>query len=389
MKKALYVLYVLIMIVVILILGLFLFGTFANWPMYLGGYSALIESHYSAQLFLIILAVLVLTYVVYRIKRTRFTKYVFIILALLFTSQVALVATLYHRAWVNDVSISFTKAFSIDFGQKTEHQTYSYLNLEGKEYLLDVYQPAPSNRLSIPLIQVHGGGFVASSRTDDRFQQWFTEKGFTVFDVDYPLGTDSVQTWESAANAVATSISFIMENASKFNLDTTQLVLFGGSAGGGLVMQVGYGLGNGNVKSYSNRVPKIPTAIIAVYPPVDMTGMWKFGNDAIDLSSNAKQYIGGPPDQFPERYAKLDIINSVRPGLPATLIITGTYDHVVPIAGIRKLVERLKEVKEPIEFVEVPFGEHYFDGNANSLSGQIRWQVMEKFLEQRSLIKYP
>lgn len=384
MKKALYIFYVISITAVILILAFLLFGTYTNWPMYLGGYSALMESHYSVQIFLLILAVLLVTFWVYRAKKTRITKYIVIGLSSLFVLQIGIMAALYTTAWVNDLPISFTKAFAIDFGQKATHQTYSYLSLNGKDYLLDVYQPAPSHRLSIPVIQVHGGGFVASSRTDDRFQQWFTERGFTVFDVDYPLGTNSDQTWESAANAVATSISFITKNASKFNLDTTQLVLFGGSAGGGLVMQVGYGLGNGNVKSYSKTAPKIPTAIIAIYPPVDMTGMWKSANDAVDLSSNAKKYIGGSPDQFPERYAKLDMIQSVRAGLPPTLIITGKYDHVVPIGGIRELVERLREVKAPIEFLEVPFGEHFFDGNANSLSGQIRWQAMDKFLKHHT-----
>ena len=284
--------------------------------------------------------------------------------------------------------MSFTKALKVDFGKKLQpDETVSYLTLNGKEYLLDVYRPAQNTKPSIPLILVHGGGFVASSRTDDRHQYWFTDRGLTVFDVDYPLATDSVQTWESAANAVATSISFIMEHAEKYHLDTTQLILCGGSAGGGLVMQVGYGLGNGNVTSYSATSPQIPTAIIAIYPPVDLTGMWNAApGEMLDLKPVARQYIGGSPDEFPERYAKLDMENSLREGLPLTFIIAGTYDHVVPVRGSRKLVKESQKLQQPIQFLQVPFGEHYFDGNANSLSAQIKWQAVEKFLKENQFI---
>jgi acetyl esterase/lipase len=388
MKKFFYILFIIFEILAMLAALALLFGTFTNQPMYLGGYSSLMESHYSVQIFLAAILLLGFTFMIYRVKRTGLTKFFVITFIVIFIGQSAVLIKIYRRAASNNLTLSFTKALKVDFGKKLQpDETVSYLTLNGKEYLLDVYRPAQNTKPSIPLILVHGGGFVASSRTDDRHQYWFTDRGLTVFDVDYPLATDSVQTWESAANAVATSISFIMEHAEKYHLDTTQLILCGGSAGGGLVMQVGYGLGNGNVTSYSATSPQIPTAIIAIYPPVDLTGMWNAApGEMLDLKPVARQYIGGSPDEFPERYAKLDMENSLREGLPLTFIIAGTYDHVVPVRGSRKLVKESQKLQQPIQFLQVPFGEHYFDGNANSLSAQIKWQAVEKFLKENQFI---
>lgn len=388
MKKFFYILFIIFEIITMLAALALLFGTFTNRPMYVGGYGSLLESHYSLQIFLAAILLSVFTFLIYRVKRMGFTKFLVFVFTIIFIGQSAVLLKIYRRAASNDLSLSFTKALKIDFGEKLPpDETCAYLTLNGKEYLLDVYRPAQSTKPSIPLILVHGGGFVASSRTDNRHQYWFTDRGLTVFDVDYPLAADSIHTWESAANAVATSISFIMENTEKYHLDTTQLILFGGSAGGGLVMQVGYGLGNGNVTSYSATRPKIPTDIIAIYPPVDLTGMWNAEpGEMLDLKPVAKQYIGGSPNEFPERYAKLNMVNSLREGLPKTLIITGTNDHVVPAYGSRKLVKESQKLKQPIKYLEVPFGEHYFDGNANSLSAQIKWQAMEKFLKENHLI---
>ncbi|MFZ2340640.1 MAG: alpha/beta hydrolase [Bacteroidales bacterium] len=388
MKKLFYIIFIIFEILAILAAVVLLFGTFTNWPMYVGGYASLFESHYSVQIFLTAILLFCFTFLIYRVKRAGLTKFFVIFFSVIFIGQSAVLIKIYHQASSNDLSLSFIKALKIDFGEKPKpDETCSFLTLNGKEYLLDVYRPAKNTKLSIPLILVHGGGYVEGSRTYDRHQYWFTDRGLTVFDVDYPLATDSMQTWESAANTVATSISFIMENADKYHLDTTQLILCGGSAGGGLVMQVGYGLGNGNVTSYSVTRPKIPTAIIAIYPPVDLTGMWNTApGEMLDLEPVARQYIGGSPDEYPERYAKLNMVNSLREGLPKTFIIAGTYDHVVPVRGSRKLVKESRKLQQPIQFLEVPFGEHYFDGNANSLSAQIKWQAMEKFLKENHFI---
>ncbi|CCH02537.1 putative hydrolase [Fibrella aestuarina BUZ 2] len=387
LKKLLIVAALLVLIGMSLVGLVLLFGTFTNWPMYLGAYAGLLESHYSVLIFGAFLLLLVLAYLLHRAQRTRLTNYVFIGVTSLFLWQCVVLAVLYGCAWSNALPLSFTRALTINFGEKSPHQTIPYLTLDGNEYLLDVYRPADSSRRSIPVVQVHGGGFVAGSRTMDPHHRWFTDRGLTVFDVDYPLGTDSVQTWATAPRAVATALSFVKANAANFNLDTTQLLLCGGSAGGGLVMQVGYGLGVGRVQSFSAPTPNVPTAIIAIYPPVDMTGLWNQTSDALDMTSNAKRYIGGSPTEFPERYASLDIINMARRDLPRTLIITGARDHVVPVAGSHKLVRRLQALKAPITYLEIPFGEHYFDGNANSLSGQLKWQAMDQFLRQIGLIR--
>jgi acetyl esterase/lipase len=93
-------------------------------------------------------------------------------------------------------------------------------------------------------------------------------------------------------------------------------------------------------------------------------------------------YIGGSPQEFPERYRAVSAIFHVRPGLPPALIAAGEPDHLVPFAGHLELVAELNHAGVPNQLVAIPYTEHAYDIVWGSLGGQITRHALDEFLNQ-------
>lgn len=91
----------------------------------------------------------------------------------------------------------------------------------------------------------------------------------------------------------------------------------------------------------------------------------------VDLHDPARKYLGGSPSQFSQRYWQVNLIDHLSKGILPTLIVAGAIDHVVNVEATRTFVQKTTDLKLPVSYVEVPYGEHVFDGNAHSITGQI------------------
>lgn len=98
----------------------------------------------------------------------------------------------------------------------------------------------------------------------------------------------------------------------------------------------------------------------------------------MDLQNAARKYIGGNPSEFPQRFKQLNLIDQLSEGISSTLIVTGEIDHIVSVEDIRLFVKKAEEMKFPVSYVEVPYGEHVFGINSNSIAGQIKWGVIDE-----------
>ncbi len=191
-------------------------------------------------------------------------------------------------------------------------------------------------------------------------------------------------TWNKAAQDAACAASWIAANAAEFNVNPERMLISGQSAGAGLALQVAYGLGDGTVvSSCGGKVPQ-PAAVFAIYPPEDFELGWNLNTALPGMSARSveAQYIGGSPQQFPERYRAVSAIYHARPGLPPTLITGGDHDHLVPYGGHLEMVAALNRANVPNVLVTIPYAEHGYDLVWNSLGAQITRQAVAKFLDQ-------
>lgn len=113
-----------------------------------------------------------------------------------------------------------------------------------------VYGPDVRNQLDLwlaeskeptPLIMyIHGGGFVAGSKekVSPEFVREALKRGFSVASINYRFVTQAM--FPAPQHDGARAVQFLKHHAEKYNLNPDQFAVFGGSAGAGISMWIGY-----------------------------------------------------------------------------------------------------------------------------------------------------
>lgn len=102
---------------------------------------------------------------------------------------------------------------------------------ERKREVVDFIYPSESSRAKRPiLIYIHGGGFISGIKNMRRTHCYeYAKKGYFVANVDYELAPD--YQFPVAVQECLSAIDFVYDNAKKYNLDTSKVLLAGESAG--------------------------------------------------------------------------------------------------------------------------------------------------------------
>ncbi len=361
-------------------------GVLCPFIPWLSAFATVLESFFSLHIFLLGAIGIALSLWALRLGGQRATT-VILWLAIASTAGAMVpIGTLEGAAHRAGASISWVDHLRVSAPGPTaeSNQTLVFAAVDGKILRADVYLPGKAGSAtaqSAPVVMIHGGGFSGGTRSMGRdWDRWLASRGYTVFDVDYRL--DPPVTWNLAAQDVACAMAWVASHAALYNIAPDRMLLAGQSAGGGLALQVGYGLGDGTVTSSCGGAVPQPAAIFALYPPDDLAMAWNLKTGIGPVSGRVFNtgYIGGSPEQFPERYRAVSPIFHVRPGLPPTLIAAGAHDHLVPFGGHIEMVDKLSAAGVPNELVSVPYGEHAYDIPWGSLGGQITRHALADFL---------
>jgi acetyl esterase len=353
----------------------------------MGELGTICESFFSIHLVILSLAALFAFAFIFRMDMNRVTS---IGLALSVFSSVALLipfVTLLSEAGNRKVDISWADMLRVKLGagRPDPASSVKYATVDGQDLYVQISLP-PNNGSAgsrIPVVLIHGGGYVRGTRNlEPAWTRFFNQRGYVVFDVDYRLAKESYFTWDKAAPDIATAILWVGNHAAEYKIDMGKLILAGSSAGGGLALQTAYGINDGTVKSYEVGSVYPAKAVIALYPCQDLSGLWKknprlFG---IGLRALSEAFIGGTPAQYPDRYALVDAGAHISSTSPPTLMVVGKNDHLLPFADQKALAEKLSAAGVTNEFVVLPFNDHFFTIAVGSLGSQISFKVAGDFL---------
>ena len=88
----------------------------------------------------------------------------------------------------------------------------------------------------------------------------------------------------------------------------------------------------------------------------------------------AAEFLGGTPDEVPERYAAADPMRLVPLGKP-TLVVHGADDETVPLTRSRLYVEAARAAGDPVELVEPSPGGHrvHIDPRTEAWGVVVEW----------------
>jgi acetyl esterase/lipase len=256
-----------------------------------------------------------------------------------------------------------------------------YARPDGKPLRLDLFVP-PSDRPLPLIIWVHGGGWTEGSKDDDVEALPLAWHGFAVASVDYRLTDQAV--FPAQLHDVKAAVRFLRANAGRFGLDPNRFGAWGESAGGHLAALLGttsvHGEleGNEGVTGVSSRVQ----AVFDWYGPTDLlqrpAQTSPGGYDPNAPGSTDSRLLGGPASRNPEKARQANPITYVTRGVPPFLIVHGDADSLVPIGQSRLLVQALKRVDTPVQFIVVKGGQH---GGDDYFGGDI-YEAVQSFFER-------
>ena len=196
---------------------------------------------------------------------------------------------------------------------------------------------------------IHGGGWVGGSKNLNL--DW-AQKGYFVFSVDYRLS--KVAKWPAQIEDCKLALRWLRAHAREYNIDPNKVGVYGHSAGGHLVCCMATLTDPkwdvGDYQGFSSAVQ----CVVDLAGPSDLTTYFK------NQPKSVTGLFGQAGLDHPEIVAEASPVNHVRTGLPPFMILHGDIDKAVPISQAEEMVEALKKVGSPAQFITVRNAGHSF-----------------------------
>lgn len=269
-------------------------------------------------------------------------------------------------------------------------ETVIYSSYDNEPLKLTLYRPSAKHfdKEHPVLMYVHGGGWILGSRLDHRSDmRWFAKQGWLVISVDYTLSTKERNMWDKTEGQIACAMTWAGQNAKKYDGDMSRFAMIGDSAGGNLVINTSYQANQGTLKSAcGGEVPKV-VAVSTIYPGVDPKSVYNNPNEMLGSVGRTmvQTYVGGSPDQYPERYRAIQSDTHINPAAPPTFILVGEQDHLVPPEYTYDFTEQVRNAGVDIKQVRMPYGDHVFDNIHGNIGNQAFLQMSQQWFKQHNL----
>ena len=248
---------------------------------------------------------------------------------------------------------------------------------DGFEAKLDLYLPQGQQGPGPALIHIHGGGWVGGTKESSslRFLPYL-EMGWTVINVEYRLAREALA--PAAVEDCLCALRWIIRNAEQYNIDVSQLVVTGDSAGGHLSLTTGLVPSSAGLdRQCPGNEPLEVAAIVNWYGITDVGDLLE-GENMIGF---AVGWMGSMTDRY-EIAERVSPLSYVREGLPPILTIHGDADLIVPYSHAVRLHEALNEAGVPNQLHTVPGGGH---GRFSMDEYQMIYDVISGFLKEHGL----
>lgn len=337
-------------------------------------------------LFLWSLAGLIIGLLAYASGRTPLAVGLIAVGAAATLGTTAVIVHLLYVAQSNGARIDVVRALSLrEFSNGARpDESHIYSRPGGEALWLDIYhaRKAASDGPSPVIVNVHGGGFFAGSRTFGAANlRWYADRGWTVISIDYRLARDDRPTWNLASGDVECALGWTAAHADALGIDLNRLALIGGSAGGTLAMSAAYAIdAKESALRCGRKLPHVAAVAVKV-PLIDAFGSWYNPGELQPLQrSYLVRFFGGPPEQYPERYAAIDLRHQQQPSNPPTLIMGGASDPLLPPQAASEFARRADGAGLKVRHILFPYSGHDFNTRYDGITNQALRQIFAQFL---------
>ncbi|MBD2126943.1 alpha/beta hydrolase [Microcoleus sp. ZQ-A2] len=240
---------------------------------------------------------------------------------------------------------------------------------DGVPLNLNIYRPPQVGQYPAIVI-IYGGGWQSGSASHYAdFSRYMAHRGYTVFAIAYRHAPR--YQFPAQLDDVRAALTFIQQHATEYETDISRIALLGRSAGGHLAMLTAY------------QPDALPVrAVVSYYGPFNLTQGYRDPPkpDPYNVRAVLESFLGGSPDEQPEKYVKASPITYVTRPLPPTLLVHGSRDHIVEVRFARNMHKRLLAAQSKAILLEIPWAEHAFDAIFHGPSNQLALYYTERFL---------
>lgn len=250
-------------------------------------------------------------------------------------------------------SADWAEVAAADYGIASNIQ---YGTFGGAPVHLDVWRNGINHDPKPTLIYIHGGGWVFGEKGGAAHLFLpYIEHGWNVVNVEYRMAGTHVA--PAAVEDVRCALRWVYRNAKNYDIDTSQLVATGHSAGGHLALMEGLLPSGGPLDSAcpgdADDPPLRVAAVINWYGITDVNDLLQGPN----RKTYAVAWLGSQPDR--DAIAKaVSPLTYVRAGVPPILTVHGDKDPTVPYTHALRLNEALEQAHVPHRLITIPGGVH-------------------------------
>jgi acetyl esterase/lipase len=213
------------------------------------------------------------------------------------------------------------------------------------------------------VINIHGGFWRAKYNLEHagHLCSALSDNGFATWNLEYRRVGNQGGGWPGTLEDILAAYQYLLQNAENMRIDPNHILVSGHSAGGQLALCLA---------AYDQRV-KVVMSLAGV---VDLRAAWE-----MHLSDDAVvNFLGGKPDEVPERYKALDPINLEIKA--KQWLIHGMDDEDVPVKLSRDYANA--KTSEVVHLIEIDHADHYDLINPDSFCFNLILQAVREALEK-------
>ena len=169
-----------------------------------------------------------------------------------------------------------------------------------------------------------------------------TAKGIATWNVEYRRVGNPGGGWPSTFEDIRNAYRYVPQIATRYNIDSTKILVMGHSAGGQLALCLGA------------HEPSLKR-VVSLAGVVDLQQAWEQ-----HLSDNAVvEFLGGKPKDVPEHYREADPTQLAIDHATTQWLIHGAGDDVVLSYFSRQYAEQKKSKGEDVHYTEISTAGHF------------------------------
>lgn len=260
-------------------------------------------------------------------------------------------------------TLIFASSAFVSHAEPLVQKDIPFLGVDRQEKM-DAYLPPERFARPVPaVVFIHGGGWTGGGKGEgvsSGVSRALSENGYACFSVDYKLNTatkteDGKTTitnvvWPQNFYDCKTAIRFVRKNAKEFGVDPDRIAVMGASAGAHLALLV----------ASTKDSEKWNTGGLYTDVSNDVEAVVEFYGRH-DISRDRRQHFAGAtPEETETNVKDASPVTHLTATMPPVLAVQGDADKIVPVNYGRELVEHLRTLGVPHEYIEIPGAGHSF-----------------------------